>query len=451
MRTLTRARCSRGQTSAEYLGALLLVCAIVIVLVSSGAGGQIRGGIQDAICRILGGECASDGTGPNGEPLAAECVRNSSQRGIAGSVRVAAFDFGAGVEGIKEYRADGTVKVTIKGNVKAGLNWGVDVGIKAGDMEAGVGSGGRAGLTGSVARAWIFPNGEDADRFISDVKKKVAAKANPLPNFPGTKDDADIELPPHDESTIQGGLELRTKAGATGVQTLERNISAALGRTVNTNAGTPDEGDTTYFFEFAGGAVQDTGLGELDQEKLLLFKIAASGQLKLKLAYTVDRDGQPKTLRATGQLDVTAIGDVSASFPDLTGQSFKTVLDRLTSRKEAQNGELGGRAIVDFKLDLRDPQNRDAAEGFIHGRDSAGAPVSRLDSMLDLGGRLLADSTFNARFYSLAKHKTSVGFDAGVFGVSGEYTSEDANLVAAYYRPADGDAFGLQEWDSCVH
>ena len=71
---------------------------------------------------------------------------------------------------------------------------------------------------------------------------------------------------------------------------------------------------------------------------------------------------------------MTAIGDVSASFPDLTGQSFKTVLDRLTSRKEAQNGELGGRAIVDFKLDLRDLQNRDAAEGFIHGRDSAGRP-----------------------------------------------------------------------------
>ena len=40
--------------------------------------------------------------------------------------------------------------------------------------------------------------------------------------------------------------------------------------------------------------------------------------------------------------------------------------------------------------------------------------------MLDLGGRLLTDSTFNARFYTLAKHKTSAGFNAGVFGVSGE-------------------------------
>ena len=121
-------------------------------------------------------------------------------------------------------------------------------------------------------------NEADADHFISDVKKKVGAIINPLPNFPGTKDDADIELPPHDESTIQGGLELRSKAGATGVQTLERNISAALGRTVNTNAGTPDEGDKTYFFEGAFGMIQDTGLGDLEKEKLLLFKLAASGQ-----------------------------------------------------------------------------------------------------------------------------------------------------------------------------
>jgi hypothetical protein len=302
-----------------------------------------------------------------------------------------------------------------------------------------------------VARGWVFGSESDADGFISNVKKKVSAIANPLPNFPGTSDDADIKLPPHDESTIQGGLELSNKVGASGVQTFERNVSGVLGRTVNTNAGTPDEGDTTYFFEVAGGAVQDTGLGDLDKEKLMLFKIAASGQATLRLAYTVDKNGQPKTLRATGQIDVTAAGDVSANLKDFEGKDFNTVLDRLTKRKEAQNGELGGRAIIDFKLDLRDPLNRDAALGFINGVDGAGRPVSRLSSMVDLGGRLLTDSTVNARFYSLARHSTSVGFNAGVFGVSGEYTSEDANLVDAFYRPAGGEGFGFQRWDTCVH
>jgi hypothetical protein len=78
VRALTRFRCARGQTSAEYLGALLIVCAIVAVLVTSGAGGQIRGGIRDAICWIAGTSCETDQTGPNGEPLLSECVRNSS-------------------------------------------------------------------------------------------------------------------------------------------------------------------------------------------------------------------------------------------------------------------------------------------------------------------------------------------------------------------------------------
>ncbi|WP_028064229.1 hypothetical protein [Solirubrobacter soli] len=448
---MKRLRCSRGQTSAELLGVLALVCLIVVAILASGAGPKISDGIQCAVTRITGGTCTDDLTGPNGEPLISECVRNASQRGIAGSIRVAAFDFGGGVEGTNELRADGTVKVTIKGNAKAGLNWGVDVGIKAGDTEAGVGAGGRAGVTATVARAWIFDSEADADRFVSDVKKKVGAIANPLPNFPGTKDDADIKLPPHDESTIQGGLELRQKAGASGVQTLERNVSVALGRTVNTNADDPNQGDTTYYFEVAGGAVQDTGLGDLEKEKLMLFKIAASGQANLRLAYTIDKNGQPKTLRATGQLDVTAAGDVSANLKDFEGTKFNTVLDRLTKRKEAQNGALGGRAIVDFKLDLRDPANREAALGFVNGVNSAGQPVSRLSSMIDLGGRLLTDSTFNARFYSLAKQKTSVGFNAGVFGVSGEYTSEDATLVDAFYRPAGGDTFGFTRWDSCVH
>jgi hypothetical protein len=71
--------------------------------------------------------------------------------------------------------------------------------------------------------------------------------------------------------------------------------------------------------------------------------------------------------------------------------------------------------------------------------------------MLDLGQRLATDSTINTRLYSPAKHKTAVGFNAGVFGVSGEYTSEDANLVDAFYRPAGGDTFGFQRWESCVH
>jgi hypothetical protein len=442
---------SRGQTSAEYLGGLLLIAAIVIVIVSSGFGGEIRGGIQCAVTRITGGACEDDVALPNGEPLLSDCVRDSAQRGISGTIRIVAFDFGAGVEGLKEIRADGTVKVTIKGNAKAGLNFGADVGIKAGDKEAGIGSNSRVGVTGSIARAWVFKDNETADTFIDDVKRKVVAIADPMPNFPGTSDDADIELPPHDESTIQGGVEVRSKSGSSGVQTVEFNAGAVIGRTVNTDSDSPDYGDETTYFEVSGGVLEDNGLGNLDDPKLMLFKLAASGQAKVRFAYTVDKHGEPKYLRATGTFDVTGVGDVGANVADFKGKDFRTFLDRLTKRKVSRNGGLGGRAVLDARLDLRDPENRDAALGFFEGHDAYGAPVSRVDALLDLGGRLATDSTINARFYSLATHKVAVGFSAGVFGVSGEYTSEDANLVDAFYRPAGGDAFGFERWDSCVH
>jgi hypothetical protein len=442
---------SRGQTSAEYLGALLLVGAIVVVIVTSGAGGEVRDGIRCAITRITGGSCAEDTALPNGEPLPTDCVRTSAQRGIAGSVRVLAFDLGAGVDGLKEIRADGTVKVTIKGNAKAGLNFGADVGIKAGDKEAGIGSGARVGVNGAIARAWVFNDDAAADGFIDDVKRKVVAIADPMPNFPGTSDDADIKLPAHDESTVQGGFEIRSKSGATGVQTVEWNAGAVVGRTVNTDRDSSDFGDETYYIEVNGGVIEDTGLGNLDDPKLMLFKLAASGQAKVRFAYTTDKNGEPKYLRATGQFDVTAVGDAGANFADFKGKDLNTFLDRLTKRKVSRNGALGGRAVLDARLDLRDPANRDAALGFFEGRDTAGRPVSRASSLLSLGGRLATDSTINARFYSLATHKVAVGFSAGVFGVSGEYTSEDANLVDAFYRPAGGDLFGFERWSTCVH
>jgi hypothetical protein len=355
VRLLTRARCSRGQTSAEYLGGLLLLVAIVAVLVTSGAGGQVAGGIHHAICFIAGEDCSGGGeNGPewgagNAPPLS-ECVRNSSQRGIAGSVKIDWFTLGGGVDGIKELRADGSTKVTIRANANAGLDFGAEVGISAGKKSSKVGTGGSAKVIGSVARAWVFKTEGEADGFIDDVKKKVIAIADPRPNLPLTHDDADIKLPDYDEQTIQGGVEVRVKRG-TGTSYVEGNLGASVGATCK--------------------------------------------------------------------------------------------------RSASANEEAGARVLLDAKLDLRVPENRAAVMAFVDGRDESGQPVSRLVSARDVGGRLLTDSTFNVKAYVLSRDKKVVGFSAGVFGVSGEYTSENADLVAAYYRPA-GDSFGFKEWDGCL-
>jgi hypothetical protein len=53
-------RSERGQTAAEYLGALLLVSAIVVAIFASGAPAKVADGVQQAVCSILRLPCADD-------------------------------------------------------------------------------------------------------------------------------------------------------------------------------------------------------------------------------------------------------------------------------------------------------------------------------------------------------------------------------------------------------
>ena len=59
---LARLRGTRGQTSAEYMGALLLVAVIVGALLASGVPAQIGNGMSSAVKAIAGGG-GSDGAG----------------------------------------------------------------------------------------------------------------------------------------------------------------------------------------------------------------------------------------------------------------------------------------------------------------------------------------------------------------------------------------------------
>jgi len=49
-----RLRSQSGQTAAEYVGALLLVAAILAALLAAGVPGSIAEGARDAVCRIAG-------------------------------------------------------------------------------------------------------------------------------------------------------------------------------------------------------------------------------------------------------------------------------------------------------------------------------------------------------------------------------------------------------------
>ena len=49
-------RCQRGQTSAEYMGMLLLVAVVVGALIAAGLGAKIASAGSDTVCRIAGHE-----------------------------------------------------------------------------------------------------------------------------------------------------------------------------------------------------------------------------------------------------------------------------------------------------------------------------------------------------------------------------------------------------------
>src|SRR4051812_44088073 len=55
-------RTERGQTTAEYLGVLVVVAAVIAALVLSGIGPAIADGVSRALCRIMATTCPARAT-----------------------------------------------------------------------------------------------------------------------------------------------------------------------------------------------------------------------------------------------------------------------------------------------------------------------------------------------------------------------------------------------------
>jgi hypothetical protein len=434
-----------GQTGADFMGMLLLVALIIAAIVATGIHQQIATRTAELICRIAGDTCAESEGGVGGTPPPYMCVTNSSERGIAGAVKVFFVEIGGGVNAIKEVRADGSVKITIKGNAKAGLEFGAPgAEFEGGGVDADT-PGGEVSVaaTGEYGRAWVFKNQEDADEFVDNVKRKVTAILDPTPNMPFTDDDADIELPEHDETTFAGGVEVDAK-GSLGGSGLDGGLSGAVGvgAIYNEDKDSPNYGDKTYFFDIGGGLEASASAGPPES----LVNLGLGTDAKVRLAVTYDKNGQPKKALVIGQLDVTGTGAIAL---EDKSKDLDDLLKGLTKVKAGGSSSAGGRAIFTADLDLRDSANLAAFNAFKDGRDPVtGEPLSRFDAGVDLFNRFNEDATLNARFYTVTNNDVSAGFDAGIFGVEGDYTSEDATLVDAYFRPPDGIG-GFQEWEEC--
>ena len=83
-------RDQRGQSSAEYIGILLVVVVLIGAIVSFGIAGSITRGIQDALCSLTGTQCEQAGPGADANTPEQLAAREQALTDLAG--RGATFD-----------------------------------------------------------------------------------------------------------------------------------------------------------------------------------------------------------------------------------------------------------------------------------------------------------------------------------------------------------------------
>ena len=104
-------RGSRGQTTAEYMGTLLIVAAVLLAVSVTPVGDEIRKRAQELVCQIAGVSCPQD-------PPPSACVvsEQSASVSVNGNidVRLVNIKLEGGVEYVRQLRANGEVAITVK-------------------------------------------------------------------------------------------------------------------------------------------------------------------------------------------------------------------------------------------------------------------------------------------------------------------------------------------------
>jgi hypothetical protein len=406
-----------GQTSAEYLGALLLVSVVIAAVALTDVGARIEYHARILVCQIGGGTDCGKVAGNPDAPALTKCITRSSDKSIQGSVKVLVFKLEGGVEGVYRVAADGTTWVTLKANAGAGLEFSTP-GVEAGTDEVQASSPkGEFSVTGrgEFARTWKFKSEDDAHSFINHMVDKVVALADPIPNFLQGADDYDP--PDQDSDTIYGGVNV--SGGVSG-----GGASASGGAEAGLGAQFYANGDKTYFFRAKANV------------KAGYESFGGGGDATVTIGVTYDSNGNEKSMTVLG------VGNVAGGI-QLTGD------DGLSGVMKALSGSVQAGKRVEFQstLDLTKPENRRAARAFLDGRDpQTGEPVDLATATAGLYHRFDVDAPTNVRLYDLSQTDVGVDVDGSVLGFSAQYASHDASLTDAWFDPGPG---GFQQWYDC--
>ncbi|WP_028063204.1 hypothetical protein [Solirubrobacter soli] len=167
-----RSHPTAGQATLEYIAAVALMAALLLVAAPAvGApdiGRSVAEALRHGICLVGGDICSSGDARRAG---LAPCALKSDLTGAEGSLTIVSVELGAKWTLLVSRRSDGSVAVVRSGGGSAGLTGGVGLKGDRGPVELAVGADGAIRARIMAARGWLFPDTATAKRFLEHAAK----------------------------------------------------------------------------------------------------------------------------------------------------------------------------------------------------------------------------------------------------------------------------------------
>jgi hypothetical protein len=434
----------RGQANVEWLGAMLVVVALVaaVVLVAP----RLAPTIGCKLAEVISGEagaCAEEEQRAEQPP----CVVSDREGRVKASLTVFSVKGGGDVRALVQERSDGTVWVTLSGGGNLGLELGPPAGAKASlegfGRDIGGGADAKAGVsfTGEAGGTWRFDDRAAADEFLEIVRNRardgaISAGGGPIAGglweLSPFDEDRDVRAP--DVVYGQAGIQGSAKADAGNLAaygSVGADGSAVLGARHDR-----ETGETTVFLQVKGNATLNANLG--------LDGVAGQAEGDVQLAVTYGRDGEPRSARILARGAYGGDADLGAAYKGITPEQWRQ--DPKGFLKSIGFGAAsldGRRGELQLDLDLTDASNRRAYEDFL--RDPALGAVGLAD-------RFVQDAAGQVRVYDQSRDRVGGSASGSLFdikfGIEAGFEGTGGTIAGAWLW--DPTSRELEPWVACT-
>lgn len=448
-------RPDRGAASAEYVGAILVVVALVASVIIGAT--PIGGTIAEKLCEAFGGSsCGSVSAGQDHEPEG-PCTVSTDDTNLSGKVSIAFVDIGDEGTLSVEKMSDGTYRVTVGGDLGAQVvatageaKGGLTIGDYGGsiDLSANAGVGGFLG----AGAEYDFKNKADKDKFVDYIQRNVvksgatglassltggaAGIAAPVLGWLYDKVTGYHYSPPGPTSTYyEGGTSASASAAADAIVaggSASADYKNALGVKIDQKSG-----DITVYnkIDLSADAAAKLGLSDSDPN----WGRGASGEASVQLVVgtTTTKDGVLKTV----QLDGAATADGSFALTSLTGTPLQGTGGRGITLSASFDVTDGNRAAVLASLATLASSNL-ATGGATGATPAIPFILDQAHRSGDISVETLDVSSQNLLSAALSLKAPAIGGLGFEIGAS----TNSQNMLGAYYLSPTG----WKEWTSCA-